>query len=366
VSQTRLLIYGAGAIGRGYLPWVFPPDAFELAYVEADPVLQRRLRERERFTTHRAVAGYPQLEVPVAGCYAPGEQAAALKAADGVATAVGPRNVAALGASLRGLNIPVICFENDAQAPAILASATDNELVVFGIPDVITSNTSPPQLLEQDPLAVVTEVGTCFVDERAAAIGGDCRYVGPDELRKQWHAKLYIHNTPHAIAAYLGAVAGVEYLHEALSCPAIRAIVSGAMAEAEQMLVHRFALDAEFVRWYAEKELARFENALLFDPIGRVAREPFRKLAHNDRLIGAAELCLSSGVVPDNILLGIMAAFLYNREGDPDINIRPLRAALDPPDFLRMIIRLRPGEALFELLLERWLESIAALQELEA
>ena len=38
------------------------------------------------------------------------------------------------------------------------------------------------------------------------------------------------------------------------------------------------------------KELKRFENKLLFDPISRVAREPLRKLRSDNRIILALRL----------------------------------------------------------------------------
>ncbi|HYM45169.1 MAG TPA: hypothetical protein VES65_03290 [Solirubrobacteraceae bacterium] len=362
-----LLVFGAGAIGRGYLPWVFPPDQYEYRYVEADPMMRTRLSESGRFTTFKTVNGeYEALEVPVAECLAPGESASALSKVDAVITAVGPRNVRSLGNTLRGLSLPVVCCENDSAVPRRLAAATGNARVVLGIPDVIASNTAPDRLLAVDPLGLVTEDGECFVDQAVSDLGGNCHYVDEEELDNQWRAKLYIHNTPHCIAAYLGSVRGVSYLHEAMDHPRIHAVVQGVMDEMARMLELRYRMNQGFVRWYSGKELRRFSNTLLYDPVARVAREPFRKLAHNDRLIGAAELCLSCGVVPENVILGIMAAFWYEASDDPDINIRYLRAALEPSEFLRMIIRLRPGEALYEIVLDRWDQNVATLSELRS
>lgn len=362
MAGTSLVIYGAGAIGRGYLPWVFPPDEYDYVYVEARPELRSSLAAACRFTSFRTVDGsYDALEVPVAGCLAPGKETDVLARAGAVITAVGPRSARRLHEALAGTRMPVVCCENDSTVPRTLAAASGNPNVVFGIPDVIASNTAPPELRARDPLAIVTEDGTCFIDDAVRALGGNCRYVGADELTRQWRAKLYIHNTPHCIAAYLGAIHGARCLHESMEVPGIAAIVSGAMDEMAAMLRARYGMDEDFVRWYSDKELRRFSNVLLHDPVNRVAREPFRKLAHNDRLIGAAELCLSAGVIPRNVLVGIMAAFWYEGEGDPDINIRYLRSALAPRDFLRLIIRLRPGDPLYELLLERWDENLEVL-----
>ena len=136
--------------------------------------------------------------------------------------------------------------------------------------------------------------------------------------------KLYLHNTPHCIAAYLAAVKKHTYLHEGMKEENIFSIVKGAMEEMGETIKVLFDLDKEFIDWYSEKELQRFSNELLFDPISRVAREPFRKLGLNDRLIGAAQLSLSTGKVPKYIMLGIMAAFLYDQENDDDFHIKIL------------------------------------------
>jgi mannitol-1-phosphate/altronate dehydrogenase len=146
--------------------------------------------------------------------------------------------------------------------------------------------------------------------------------------------------------------------------PQIRQIVSGAMDEMTRTVVARFGLSESFSHWYRDKEIARFSNPLLFDPIARVAREPFRKLGLRNRLIGAAQLALSRGIVPENLLVGIMAAFCYENSEDDDRHISCLREALTPEDFLEIIIGLRPSEALYDLLVERWESNLFCLNEI--
>lgn len=84
------------------------------------------------------------------------------------------------------------------------------------------------------------------------------------------------------------------------------------------MVSNRYNLHPNFAHYYAEKEIARFSNPLLYDPITRVAREPLRKLAEGERLIGAARLCIQSNIIPENIIKGIRAAVAYDEPNDPD------------------------------------------------
>lgn len=360
--KKNLLIYGAGAIGRGFIPWVFPPEQYEYSYVETNDATRSLLKKRGAFTTYRTRKGiYETKKVPVPHCYNLGEEREAINDADVIIIAVGPRNVLSLASNLKGTRMPIICCENDNSIPKLLASITDNPQVVFAIPDVITSNTAPPTLQKKDPLSVVTEDGICYIDNRLASLKSNAHYIKEKELAMQWNAKLYLHNTPHCISAYLGSILGVTYVHEVMQHTMAKSIVKRSMREMKLMLAHKFHLDESFINWYARKELRRFSNTLLYDPVSRVAREPFRKLEPRERLIGAAQLSLGSGIIPRAILLGIMAAFYYRNPYDSDTNIQYLIRSLSSQQFLSIIMRLTPDEALAQLLIETWEANINTL-----
>ena len=361
-----LLIYGAGAIGRGYIPWVFPPHLYAYYYVETNAALCNLLNAKKKFTTMQTKGGqYHSQEVPISHCYLLNEEKTIIKKADAIITAVGPRNIISIVESLKHTAQPIICCENDSSVPDFIASVTGNANAVFAIPDVITSNTAPPSFLKKDPLSIVTEEGICYIDRKVRHLKGNARYVGTAELEKQWKAKLYLHNTPHCIAAYLGAILLKRYLHEIMVNKRAHSIINGAMHEMKEMLIKKFRIDKNFVNWYAKKELRRFRDPLLYDPISRIAREPFRKLAPSERLIGAAQLCLSCGVIPKHIMTGIIAACHYSNPKDSDANIAYLVNSLTPRDFLKILMQLKPGEALYELLIESWPSHVATLSTLK-
>ena len=72
-----------------------------------------------------------------------------------------------------------------------------------------------------------------------------------------------------------------------------------------------------------------------------------------------------AGVLPVNILTGIMAAFYFDSIDDPDAHIRYLRRSMSPEEFLRTIFKLHESEALFILLVERWDDILQQLKELK-
>jgi mannitol-1-phosphate/altronate dehydrogenase len=309
---------------------------------------------------------YQKKIIKIQGCCAPGEESVWISQADAIITAVGPRNFKHLRTVLSGTTIPILCCENDATLPDQMRKWTGNNNVVFVIPDVITSSTASTELLAEDPLSIITEKGECFIDATIKhLLPGNCKYVEEKELEHQWLAKLYVHNTPHCIAAYLGNIIGAKYLHQAMEHPSLAEIVEGAMDEMVAMLKIRTDMSPTFLDFYRNKELARFRNKLLCDPISRVAREPFRKLEPNDRLLGAAQLCLAAGVVPTHVLTGIMAAFYFDSIDDPDAHIKYVRNSMKSDEFLRIIFKLNDSEALFILLVERWKGILKQLEKLK-
>jgi mannitol-1-phosphate/altronate dehydrogenase len=345
---TRILLIGAGAIGRGYLPWVFKNEKAEFHFIDSNPDIIRKLNEQKTFKTHRVVDEvYETLNVKVASASLPQDFASNKQDYDLVFVSVGPRHIPKIASLVQNISAPIILCENDPLTVDTLKNLTGKKNVFFAVPDVITSNTAPQRLLQEDPLAISTEQGVLFIEEGAGPLPGDLSLISQDELlNKQWTAKLFLHNTPHCIAAYLGAIAGLQYVHEAMQVPEIDKIVSGSMQEMLNALKIRWDIPHSFLDWYAEKELSRFRCKLLFDPIARVAREPLRKLELDGRLIGAAQICLASGFIPENIMLGVASALLFDNPKDNDRHLAFMQRALSPASFLSHVLGLRPGEAL--------------------
>jgi mannitol-1-phosphate 5-dehydrogenase len=128
--------------------------------------------------------------------------------------------------------------------------------------------------------------------------------------------KLYLFSAAHAMTAYLGHLKGYHYVHSAILDAEVRAAVVAAMEEAQAGLDRRFgreiAGDPDDLREIVE----RFENAALGDPIVRVGRDPQRKLAVGERLVGALQAADHAGVEPDHLALACAAALCFQHPAD--------------------------------------------------
>jgi hypothetical protein len=125
-----------------------------------------------------------------------------------------------------------------------------------------------------------------------------------------------MHNMSHAVCAYLGYAKGYGYIYEAVRDKEIRRVISGALSESAAALAEEYGADKKELDAYGEDLLRRYDNVLLGDSVERVGRDSARKLGANDRLAGAAKLCLSHGIKPVNIAKGMAAAFEFAPEND--------------------------------------------------
>jgi mannitol-1-phosphate 5-dehydrogenase len=127
-------------------------------------------------------------------------------------------------------------------------------------------------------------------------------------------AKLYGHNATHALAAYLGAIRGVERIADLREIPgALSFLRSAFIEESGEALIRKHAgVDPLFTRagytHYADDLLERMTNPYLRDTVERVGRDPQRKLGWDDRLIGTMRVALSQGIEPWRYAVGAAAA----------------------------------------------------------
>lgn len=129
-------------------------------------------------------------------------------------------------------------------------------------------------------------------------------------------AKLYGHNATHALAAYVGAIRGVQRIADLRQFPDILRFLRAAFIhESGEALIHNHhGKDHLFTPAgygdYADDLLGRMTNPYLRDSVERVGRDPQRKLGWDDRLVGTMRLALRENLVPRRYALGAAAALV--------------------------------------------------------
>lgn len=266
--------------------------------------------------------------------------------AEVLATAVGAHQLEAIApliaAGLRRRTEPlnVVCFENLADAgPRLRAHVGEHlrsdELAVHGFAGALVMRAVTQVLGDprgDRPLTFVGDPSEAFMVERRGLIGSLPRLPGMvlvDDYTAAVRAKLYTFSAGHATTAYLGYLRGHTYIHTAMRDPVIRTAVIGAMAEGRQGVATRYGQRYAGAPGSLSAIAARFRNAALLDPVSRVGRDPMRKLAGDDRLVGAARLAWESGVEPVNLCAAAAAALRFRARGDASADVMQSQLARD-------------------------------------
>ncbi len=381
----RAVIVGAGNVGRGFLGQLFSESGFEVVFVDVDAPLIAALRSRGAYTLRLANnAGTREVCVaPVTGLLSSDAEgvAEALAGALLAATAVGVRALPLIApllaegirrraARARAAPLNVIVCENLPHAAETLRGLVATHLTAderswcdaqVGFVDTVIGRMVPElpaALRAEDPSLIIAEPYKALPVDRAGFRGAIPAIVGlepADHFAVYTARKLYLHNAGHAVLAYLGHCKGLMLGLDALDDADIRPILEGALEESLQGIVARYDADERWLRAHVADLLARFGNRALADPISRLARDPLRKLAPEDRLVGAARVAEYGGAVPVCLAWGIAAALRYDEPTDPRaIELQERVASQGAAGVLADLCAIRPDEPLGRAVLERY------------
>jgi len=376
------VMYGAGNIGRGFIGQLMSESGYEVVFVDLDEALVARLNA-DRAYPLRFVSNSGAREIRVENVRAVHALdregvTKAIAEASVMATAVGAPALPSIavpvagglsrrwsGGNLAPLNI-LVC-ENLADAGGYLrglvAAALDagararlDERV--GFVETSIGRMVPvmsPEMQEGNPLRIWVEEYAELPVDRDGFRGAipDIRNMVPHRpFTFHLQRKLYIHNMGHALTAYLGQRRGHRYVAQAVGDPDVLTTCRAAMMESAQALAreHRVALP-ELVA-HVENLLDRFGNRALGDTLDRVGRDLQRKLAPNDRLIGALGACIRNGVEPWAICAGVAAALRFRDPVAGPVSI--LLGERGPEAVLEDVCRIARGSWVWERVLEAY------------
>jgi len=115
-------------------------------------------------------------------------------------------------------------------------------------------------------------------------------------------AKLRLLNGSHSTMAYLGALAGIDHIHEVVARPAAGALVERLWDEAQTTLDPPSDLD---IPAYRAELMARFANPSLAHRTKQIAMDGSQKLPQ--RLLESIEALYEQGQQPEMLTLGVAA-----------------------------------------------------------
>ena len=368
--------FGAGNIGRGFVGLLLHEAGYEVVFSDVAAPLVDAINAASEYTVHEVGDGGRDLTVTgfraVNSQTDPEKVVAEIADADVVTTAVGPtilrfvapHIVAALAARDAALPpLQVMACENAINATHLLrdevaAAAGDAWPRIAG--RAVFANTAVDRIVPGQPEGAGIDVTVEPFFEWAIERGpfGDAAPEIPgahfvDDLAPYIERKLFTVNTGHAAAAYLGARAGHVTIAQTLADPSIAGQVIAALEETSALLTAKHELPVEELADYRATILRRFQNPALPDTVGRVGRQPLRKLSRHERFIGPAAEAAERGMSVSGLLAAVGAALEFDDPDDPQSQeLQQLLRDTDAAATVTRITGLTPQHPLFVDLLE--------------
>jgi mannitol-1-phosphate 5-dehydrogenase len=164
--------------------------------------------------------------------------------------------------------------------------------------------------------------------------------------------KLYTYNAASAAISYLGSLKGYTVFSDAANDPDVLLLLEKLYLEVGKAICAEFGYGPEEQREFAARSLAKFRDRAIRDTIARNAREPHRKLASGERIIGAALLVEKHSGDVGPLAVTAAAALLF-RDGE-DAEWSALQKASCPAGILEKVSGLRQSSTLALRILDEY------------
>ena len=358
MNVKKIVIFGAGKIGRSFIGQIFSRSGFEVVFVDINRQLIELLNQHCRYKVviKDGLNDRTLIINRVKGiCLDDTEQVVAELTDAGIAAlSVGQHGLQAavpiLAKALINrrqkygeLPLDIIIAENMRNVDVFIREELKKWLPddyesdrLVGLVETSIGKMVPIMTrkdIEDDPLQVFAEPYNSLIVAKNSFINPlpDVSFIEPKENIKAWvDRKLFIHNLGHVTAAYLGfkTYPKAVYIWEVLEKHEIYRATRQTMLQAADILQALYP--DEFTPSQLEEHiddlLLRFMNKSLGDTIFRVGCDLYRKLGADDRLAAPVQAAIQTNK-PYNRILEAINAGIFFRAKDENGNYLPSDAS---------------------------------------
>jgi mannitol-1-phosphate 5-dehydrogenase len=350
IQKEKLVIFGAGKIGRSFIGQLFSRGGYEVVFIDVFKPVIDELNKRGSYNVIVKADKEEILQIKnVRGVLASDE--------DNVIEEISSASIMAVSVGLNAIPkiIPLLAkglinrFESRDKLPIDIILAENlrdaaeffHERLIEVLPPeypldqmVGLVETSIGKMVpimrkkdsEEDILQVFAEpYNTLILDKKAFKNAiPDIEGLAPKENMKAWvDRKLFIHNLGHATTAYLGYLYDPKFifLYEALNIPEIIQKVRSTMLQAADLLLKKYPgeFTLEALTDHVDDLLSRFKNRNLGDTIFRVGCDLSRKLSSQDRLAGAIHLANKLNLPYNKILFALICGCQFRSTNEEEV-----------------------------------------------
>ncbi len=340
--MKKLVLFGAGKIGRSFIGQLFSRSGYEVVFVDiVEPIIEA-LNKRGFYNV--IVKGDKEEIIKVThvrGILASDKEKVAeeVSTADIIVSSVGnnalPHIIPLIAEGLikrykRDKNLPldIIIAVNMRDAAKYfekeLSKIVGNDYPLKRLVGLVETSIGKmvPIMTKEDRDADILQIfaepyNNLILDKKAFRNPiPDVKGLSPKDNMTAWvDRKLFIHNLGHAVISFLGYLYDKKfvYLYEALAVRKLFDQTKDAMMQTAEILMKEYP--SEFTKKGLEDHiddlLRRFTNKALGDTIYRVGRDLLRKLGPEDRLVGAIKMGLKHNMNVNKILYALVCGFYF-------------------------------------------------------
>lgn len=354
MANKKMVVFGAGRIGRSFIGQLFSAAGYEIVFIDADRQLTDNINRSGKYrVVIRSDKGDGIITVKNVRAVCADDEADVineLAGADIAAVSVGQHGLArvvprlAYAMLLRRKKygdrpLDIILAENMRNADRFIAEESARYLPedypaekLMGLVETSIGKMVPimsQRDIEKDPLQVFAEPYNRLIVAREGFRNPvpDVANLEPKTNIKAWvDRKLFIHNLGHSAAAYLGHRKYPEavYMFEVLDGHDIYGLTRKTMLESASILstLHPGEFTSGQLESHIDDLLGRFRNRALGDTVFRAGCDLYRKLGPEDRLAAPFNAAIRLKKPGDLILNAIVCAISF-RAKDENANFFP-------------------------------------------
>ena len=317
--MKKLLLFGAGKIGRSFIGQVFGKSGYEIVFADIDQKVVDLLNTACCYKIFIRDNNHPEKEEEylvenISAIHLSVKESVIKNIIDSdiIVLSVGKRGLLSLAELLaEGIReryrireeqpIDIILAENVRDASALFKKKLKQWLPDFpldgyvGLVETSIGKMVPnmtEEQLKKDPLSLIAEpYNTLIVDAKGFRNGiPSVEGLAPKKNMKAWvDRKIFIHNMGHVTLAYHANFYNPEliYTWEALEINALKDVTQKTMLQSAEILVDLYpdVFTLKQLNEHIDDLLDRFSNRALGDTIFRVGCDLSRKLGVSDRLM---------------------------------------------------------------------------------
>ena len=354
MNIKKIIVFGAGKIGRSFIGQVFSRSGYEVLFVDVNRELIGLINQQRQYRV--IIKGRERDETllirDVRGLCLDDEEPLIDELTDAgiISLSVGQQGLRAvipvLAKSLVARRrkhgeapLDIIIAENMRNADRFIRDELEKELPgdyplerLVGLVETSIGKMVPIMTrrdIEKNSLQVFAEPYNTLIVAKNSFINPipEVPFLAPKENIKAWvDRKLFIHNLGHAATAYLGFKLHPEavYIGELLDDQALFRAVRQTMLQAAAILqaIYPEEFTSAQLEEHVDDLLHRFGNRNLGDTVFRVGCDLYRKLSPEDRLAAPVHAAIRIGR-PYHLILDVIEAAISFRAKDENGNYYP-------------------------------------------